>query len=278
MRVIFALALACPSAALAQTIDFEALETTVPSFIRIDDVTGDPFRYDEDGFVLRDLTASYGFYRWGIGSPQYIANGSTNMYNNGPGAFTQLTRAGGGTFSLASIDIAELNGAHIVPVTFVGTRADGSVVTFTAITDGIAYVPETFTFPVSFQDLVEVQWTQDAPYHTFDNIVTGDSFGLDVDATCPAGGAATVRWRNGTPGGTVALIRATGTGSFTIPAGGCSGTQLGLQGNVSLVGTYASSPAGSGNLAFNLPAGACGRYLQAVDLNTCATSGVFMIQ
>lgn len=278
MRSVLLALLAAPAVSFAQTIDFEALETPIQSFVRIDDVTGDPYRYEEDGFVLDDVTASYGFYRWGIGTPQYNDNGSTNMYNNGPDATTRLSRLGGGTFGLVAIDLAELNGADRSPVNFVGTRSDGSTVTYSVTLDGVPFFAETFTFPPSFQDLVSVEWVQEDPYHTFDNIVVGAGFSLDVNASCPGGGPATLTWRDGTPSGRVAIARANGLGSFTVPAGPCAGTQLGIGGGVALVGTFPSNPNGGGSRTFTLPAGACGKAVEAIDLTTCATSGPVQVR
>jgi hypothetical protein len=278
MRTLALLALAAPSAAFAQTIDFEALQTPVSSFVRIDDVTGNPYQYVEDGFVLDDITASYGFYRWGMGTQQYIDNGSTNMYNNGPDAVTRLSRVGGGAFGLQSIDLAELNGPDMSPVNFVGTRTDGSIVTHSVVLDGAPYFAQTFVFPSTFQNLTQVEWIQQDPYHTFDNIVVGGGFQLDVDATCPSGGAATIRWTGASASGRVALVRANNLGTFTIPSGGCAGTQLGLSGGVALIGVYTSTPAGNGNLSVTIPAGGCGKKVQAVDLDTCSTSAVITVQ
>ena len=278
MRRLALLALAAPSAAFAQTIDFEALQTPASGFPRIDDVTGNPYQYVEDGFVLDDLTATQGFYRWGLGTQQYIDNGSTNMYNNAANGITRLTRVGGGTFGLLSIDLAELNGPDMSPVTFTGTRADGSVVTYAVQIDGVPFFAETFTFPSTFQNLVRVEWIQASPYHTFDNIVVGGGFQLDVNATCPGGGATTIRWTGASASGRVALVRANNVGAFTIPSGGCAGTQLGVSGGVSLIGVYTSTPGGNGNLSVTIPAGGCGKKLQAVDLDTCATSAVLTVQ
>jgi hypothetical protein len=278
MRTLALLALAAPSAAFAQTIDFEALQTPIPSYIRIDDVTGNPYQYVEDGFVLDDVTATQGFYRWGLGTPQYIDNGSTNMYNNAADGVTRLSRVGGGAFGLLSIDLAELNGPDRSPVTFVGTRADGSVVTHAVVLDGVSFFAETFSFPSTFQNLVKVEWLQASPYHTFDNIGVGGGFQLDVNATCPGGGATTIRWTGASGSGRVALARANNVGTFTIPSGGCAGTQLGLSGGVALIGIYTSTPAGNGNLSVTIPAGGCGKKLQAIDLDTCATSSVITVQ
>ena len=278
MRAIV-LAVALPFAtAHAQTIDFEALQTPTPAAVRIDDVTGDPFRYEEDGFVVEDTSRIFGLYRWGRGSQQYIANGSTNLFNNGPGGITRLSRADGSPFSLAAIDLAELSGFGAAPVTFVGTRVDGSVITHAVAIDGLAFYPETFLFPAAFHDLVAVEWEEESPYHTFDNIEIGDGFGLTLSTTCPAGGPATFTWQNGTPAGDVALIRGLNPGSFTVPAGVCTGATLGLRGGVGLIGVFRSDAAGDGAHAVALPPGACGRYVEALDLSSCTASGPAIVQ
>jgi hypothetical protein len=53
-------------------------------------------------------------------------------------------------------------------VPFTGTRADGSTVSVTFTTDGIAGF-QTFTFE-GFTDLMSLSWVQVYPYHQFDNI------------------------------------------------------------------------------------------------------------
>lgn len=272
------LALLVPFApAYAQTIDFEALQTPTPSAVRIDDVTGDPYQYEEDGFLVEDISRIFGLYRWGRGTQQYMANGSTNLFNNGPGGITRVSRVDGSAFSLAAIDLAELSGFGAAPVTFVGTRSDGSVVTHAVAIDGLAFHPETFLFPAAFHDLVNVEWEEEAPYHTFDNIEIGPGFGLTVTATCPAGGPATFTWSNGTPSGDVALVRGVRPGAFTVPSGRCAGATLGVRGGVGLIGVYRSDASGDGTQSVVLPLGACGRYVEALDLTSCTASGPAII-
>jgi hypothetical protein len=81
-----------------------------------------------------------------------------------------LTREDGATFTVVSIDIAEFQPTNLTPrqVSFTGTKADGTKVTQTFTTDGLAGF-ETFTLQ-GFNDLVSMSWVQAYPYHQFDNI------------------------------------------------------------------------------------------------------------
>lgn len=103
---------------------------------------------------------------------------------------------------------------------------------------------------------------------------------LTVDGTCPGGGPIVISWENATPNRTVALIYARGTGNQRIPEGNpCAGTQLGL--NASQIQVVFQGPSGAnGNRTLNANAGggACGGYLQLLDVQPCATSNVAQIQ
>lgn len=97
---------------------------------------------------------------------------------------------------------------------------------------------------------------------------------LTVTGSCP--GQMSVAVSGATPGGTVAFIRAFGTGSCVIPGGPCGGTQLGLSCNgAALVGTDTADANGNASISGNAPAAACGRaFVQALDVTTCTTSNV----
>ena len=98
---------------------------------------------------------------------------------------------------------------------------------------------------------------------------------LSLAGSCP--GRITADVSGATPGGTVAYVFGVAQGSTTIPGGPCAGTQLGIQGGVRLVGTDSADGSGHSSLSGNAPAGACGHYLQALDLSTCTTSNVAQI-
>lgn len=103
---------------------------------------------------------------------------------------------------------------------------------------------------------------------------------LSIDATCPAGGPIRISWEGATPGGQVAVIFARNTGSFTIPPQHpCAGTQLELGSNQIQIAFQGSAGSeGSRTLNSNAGSGACGGYLQLLDLSTCGTSNVVRIK
>lgn len=108
--------------------------------------------------------------------------GSTGLANCNQNGINTLTKVGGGTFTIVSIDLAPF-GRFLDPgspygggasVPFVGYKADGSTVsiTFTAPPDAApfpAYAFQTYSF-TGFDNLVSVSWTHVSPYHQFDNI------------------------------------------------------------------------------------------------------------
>jgi len=127
--------------------------------------------HSEDGFTVADpANSAVGAF----GAPQpantSFYQGSMALVNNTPGGVTRLTKEDGGTFTAASIDVAELRATDLTPreVRFTGTRPDGSTLTATFTTDGVAGF-QTFTF-AGFTGLASLSWVQAAPFHQFDNI------------------------------------------------------------------------------------------------------------
>ncbi len=107
-----------------------------------------------------------------------------------------------------------------------------------------------------------------------------DGLRLSVSPSCPQGGRAQLTWSNATPCTPAALLFARSTGSFTIPNNRpCPGTMLGLgTQQIRNVFTGNSDPNGNRTLNANAGPGACGGYLQLLDLTTCATSNVARIE
>jgi hypothetical protein len=103
---------------------------------------------------------------------------------------------------------------------------------------------------------------------------------LSVAATCPAGGPIRVEWEGATPNGRAALIFARNTGSVTIPPQyPCAGTQLGLGASqIQLAWQGGGGADGSRILSASTGSGACGGYLQLLDLTTCGTSNVARVE
>lgn len=103
---------------------------------------------------------------------------------------------------------------------------------------------------------------------------------LTINATCPGGGSIQISWEGAMPGGQVAVIFARNTGSFAIPPQyPCSGTQLGLGSNQIQIAFQGGAGAnGSRTIKGNAPSGACGGYMQLLDLTPCATSNVASVE
>ena len=95
--------------------------------------------------------------------------GSTALFNNTIGGLSRLTQVGGGAFNLLSIDLTSLTTNQTVAVSFTGTRSDNSTIAQSFTTDARLSTLETFSF-TNFTNLVSVDWTQDDPFHQFDNI------------------------------------------------------------------------------------------------------------
>ncbi|MCL4197997.1 MAG: PQQ-binding-like beta-propeller repeat protein [Phycisphaerales bacterium] len=103
---------------------------------------------------------------------------------------------------------------------------------------------------------------------------------LAVDATCPGGGPIRIEWSGATGGGQAALIFARNTGSFRIPDGNpCAGTALGLGSNQIQL-AWQGGAGGNGSRVLNATAGpgACGGYLQLLDITRCAVSNVARVE
>lgn len=99
------------------------------------------------------------------------------------------------------------------------------------------------------------------------------SLELSIAGSCP--GPLTVTATGATPDARVTFLRATGTGNAEWPAGPCAGTQLGLDGSVRRLRTIAADANGVAEFTLTVPPSACGVVLvQALDTNTCTTSGV----
>ncbi len=104
----------------------------------------------------------------------------------------------------------------------------------------------------------------------------GGGLVLSLRGQCP--GTITVAWSGATPSRQMGIVYADNTGSYTIPGGPCSGTQLGLgTRNLRLVNTVGTG-SGSGQVNGRAGTGACDGYLQLVVVESpCSTSNVAQI-
>jgi len=162
--------------ASAVTIDFESLEHVDAGFVSIGN------SYSEDGFTLSALGTGEDFATFGTLASDF--SGSTALFNNIALDVTELARTGGGSFSLSSIDLAELinAGTDPFPVTFTGDLSGGGTVTKTFTLDGDTFGAERFTF-TGFDNVTKVSWNQgllSGSQHQFDNIVASANNGTTV--------------------------------------------------------------------------------------------------
>lgn len=97
---------------------------------------------------------------------------------------------------------------------------------------------------------------------------------LEVDATCPEGGTASISWRNATPQSEVALFIAPQRGEMRIPPGlPCAGFALDLdpKGAVLFYRGF-SGMNGSRTILGELAPSACGQWMQLLSMPSCLTS------
>jgi hypothetical protein len=143
-------------------LDFEALEVVDNG------VFSWGYNYQEDGFDLTKNPSGPEFATFGTLEGRYP--GSTALFNNEVGGVTVLTAIDGSTFDLLSIDVANLNLNGPTTVNFNGFKPGGGSVSqsFTTSFNNVN-VLETVNF-TGFVGLERVEWSQDAPFHQFDNI------------------------------------------------------------------------------------------------------------
>jgi hypothetical protein len=173
-------------ATMTATLDFEALPPPSPP---TDGMVRHGCSYAEDGFALETLAANCSF-AGGFVSVHMAPNpsgpdsidrytGSVSFANGAWFGVSRLTRAGGGTFTVVSIDLDTFNPvpggpADVSPpqvVTFTGTRVDGTTVTQAFTTDTVFRRTERFLFRAEFAGVIKVEWSQlGPPFHQFDNV------------------------------------------------------------------------------------------------------------
>jgi hypothetical protein len=129
--------------------------------------------YVESGFQLSftgDPTTAYAY--WCSGNADYP--GSPAIFINHPGSTVTLSKVGGGTFSLNSIDMATAYGGGLAgSVLFTGDLFGGGTVTATESWNAAAGLPtfQTDVFSSAWTNLTDVYFSQILPYSQFDNVV-----------------------------------------------------------------------------------------------------------
>ena len=100
------------------------------------------------------------------------------------------------------------------------------------------------------------------------------SITMSVSGTCP--GVITLDILGATPFSRVGIAYSTTTGSFTVPSGPCTGTVLGLD-SPSILIALNTDASGDASISGTVSSGACGLFLQAVDLLPCVPSTVEVV-
>lgn len=103
---------------------------------------------------------------------------------------------------------------------------------------------------------------------------------LALRTNCPDGGPARIGWANGSPERTAVLLISSGTGTIRIPNRyPCAGTELGLASSGLRIAWQGSNDADGGRVLNAIaPPGACGQFVQLLDVSTCNVSEVKRIE
>lgn len=253
----------------AQTLDFQHLEQNNNQVNNVGNVV------TEDGFeVTKAPGEPFEFAVFGTQESRYP--GSTALFNNTVNGLIKITKVGGGTFDVASIDFAMLNGTGSVTINLTGRRPDNSTVQQQIVHTDNSLPLNLVTYTLNgFTGLASIEWLQQSPFHQFDNVVIGGGgYSLSISGQCP--GQITVNWSGATPNRQQGIVFGQSQGNTTIPGGVCQGTVLGIQGGVQLVRTIGTG-SGSGSTSGNAGTAACRRFLQLVEAPSCNTSNVAQI-
>ncbi len=103
---------------------------------------------------------------------------------------------------------------------------------------------------------------------------------LALRTSCPDGGSARIGWANASPERMAVLLIASGTGTVRIPNRyPCAGTELGLASTGLRIAWQGRNDADGGRvLNAATPPGACGQFVQLLDVSTCNVSEVKRIE
>lgn len=169
LRFLSALGLSAATlAAHAVVIDFEGLSGT-----NIGNYTTHGGTVDAQGF--RFACMEFGSWNPISTSETTFSNytGSTALFDNADSPSITLTKIGGGTFSLLSMDLANVYRQSSLPgsqtVSFTGTFADSSTIAQTFVTSASdALQASVFN---GFTNVTKVEWKFEVgSYHQFDNV------------------------------------------------------------------------------------------------------------
>lgn len=165
LGAILGAALGLAASASAQVLDFQHLEQNNNQVNNVGNVV------TEDGFeVTKAPGEPFEFAVFGTQENRYP--GSTALFNNTVNGLIKITKIGGGTFDVATIDFAMLNGGGSVTINLTGTHPDNTTVQQQIVHNDAGFPLDLVTYALNgFTNLVSIEWTQQSPFHQFDNVV-----------------------------------------------------------------------------------------------------------
>ncbi|MCL4197629.1 MAG: hypothetical protein KJZ69_09070 [Phycisphaerales bacterium] len=103
----------------------------------------------------------------------------------------------------------------------------------------------------------------------------GGGYTCTITGVCP--GQVNLAWSGAQPNRQQGILFARNTGNFTIQNGQCAGTQLGLGTNQLQLYNTIGTGSGSGNVNAQAGPGACGGFVQLIQVPGCQTSNVAQV-
>ena len=141
--------------------------------------------YEEDGFVLTNLSTSSEFYS--VGTQNHDYSGSTALYNNDPDGIARIQAKDGSLFRFMSITLSDFQNrptGALIPFTITYENGETTKRTLAFAGGG---EPRTCTF-TDLHNVKSVEWKQVEGYYQFDDIVVQP--GPFVGASIPSHGIA----------------------------------------------------------------------------------------
>ncbi len=104
---------------------------------------------------------------------------------------------------------------------------------------------------------------------------SGARYTCSITGTCP--GTVRLSWSGARPNIQQGIVFARNTGNFVIPSGPCQGTQLGLGTNQLQLYNTIGTGNGAGSVNAQAGPGACGGFVQLIQVPGCQTSNVAQV-
>lgn len=166
-----AMLLTVSPATVAATVTFDALTSPLGG--------SSASTYEESGLRFASSDAQpTALAHWGANDPRNADTGGATLFQSIPEAELVITRIGGGTFSIDSFDLADLdNAGNAGFIEYVYTDASGHHAGQLLLDELIGL--QTFAF--AHADLTKLRLFQNAPFFQIDNI----RFRIDGDQAVP---------------------------------------------------------------------------------------------